>query len=237
MTTTGGTTGGTTEGAKKVAKMDAEGAGNAALEYINRAFSNPKVAQLGLEEVVPCGNQQWRVTVGFTYPWHQQEQRGTSAPRIYKDIIIKDAGKGASSVISMTGRPLYASKSVCKVPVQDACTAGQSKQPGCAAPAPFSWGDSWRTLNRAFVGPIQSAMGWGSFIALIVEALYKNLTGLSAAVLGCAVIIGLFAEGLRQQRQAPQRPNSKKCSCRSRKCRCRRLRRKRIESAGQASPS
>ena len=258
-------------------KMDAEGAGNAALNYIKRAFSDPAapdpaVAHLGLEEVVPCGNRRWRVTVGFTYPWHQQEQQGTNAPRIYKDVIIKDDGNAASSasssatssapsgatssapsggassapssagttssVISMTNRPIYAPKSVYKVPAQDACTVVQSAQPGCVAPAPVSWGDSLRSLYRAFVQPVQSVAGWASFVTLIAEAAYGKLTPVSAFVLFCAVVIGLFAQGRWWlQRQAPQHPIIKKCNCRPRNCRCRRLRRKRIEPEGQASPS
>ena len=251
----------TQEGAQKGAKMDAEGAGDVAFKYIIRVFPGLKKSKfkLGLEEVVPCGEGKWRVTFGFTPPWCQ----GTNAPRIYKDVIIKDDGNATSnatrrglwrllfwrssatssatsSVISMTNRPICAPKSVCEAPAQDACTVVQSAQPGYAAPVPFGWGDIWRTLRRAFVGPIQSAMGLGSFIALIIEARSHNLTQLSFFVLfgiPIAVIIGLFAEGLRQQRQVPQRPNSKKCNCRPRNCRCRRLRRKRIESEGQASPS
>ena len=218
-----------------VKKMDAEGAGNAALNYIKRAFPGLKKSKLklGLEEVVPCGEGKWRVTVGFIPPWC----RGTNSPRIYKDIIIKDDGKDPGgkdpdgkdpggkdpdgSVISMTNRPIYAPKSVCKVPAQDACTVVQSAQPGSVAPAPVSWGDSLRSLYRAFVQPVQSVAGWASFVTLIAEAAYGKLTPVSAFVLFCAVVIGLFAQGRWWlQRQAPQHPIIKKCNCRPRKHQC-----------------
>lgn len=197
--------------------MDAKEAANVARNHITSENRNLVNVQLDLEEVVPDpAKRDWRVILSFPSLEAEQGQRSTSAERRYKEIIIRDAD---GSLICMTDRTPCAPKS-CKIP----CTAGQCTQPSCVAPASFSWRDIWRTLRRAFVGPVQLAMGLGSFIVLIIEAFSHSLTQPSFVLLGVvtAVIIGLIAEGLRQQRQASQRPDDKKCHRRPEKCRCRR---------------
>lgn len=192
--------------------MNAKDAAEAARKYItNDVFPGQKITQLGLEEVVKCGWRKWRVTLGFTPPWYQQTQQGTNDPRIYKDIVIKADG----SAISMTGRSFCAPKSVCKIPAQDACTAGQSKQPGCADPAPFSLKDSLRVLlTISFAYPI-TASGAASLIVLFVKVRSEDFTEglgdifiLLAALAG--MFIGYFAEGRRLLRGSARRSGNKK---------------------------
>lgn len=195
--------------------MDAKEAADAARNYISYALPGLDPAQLGLEEVtLDPDRQEWRVTLRFTPPWGQQGEQSANVPRSYKQVVINDT---SGSVISMTDRTFCAPKS-CKIP----CAAGQCAQPGCVAPAPTSlWG---RTLSlcKAFVRPVRLTIGWGSLITLIAESAFGDLVPISDSVLVCTVIIALFAEGLRQQRQASQRPNDKKCHRRPEKCRCRR---------------
>ena len=210
--------------------MDAKEAVVAARNHITSENRNLANVQLDLEEVVPDpARRDWRVILSFPPLGAQQGQQSTSAGRRYKEITIRDAD---GSLICIADRTPCASKS-CKVP----CTAGQCTQPGGTAPAKFGWGDIWRTLRRAFFGPIQSAMGWGAFVALIVEARSHNPTQLSLFVLfgvPIAVIIGPIVEGLWQQRQAAQRPNGKKRNRRPRMRWCRRLvRRRQNASSGR----
>ena len=215
--------------------MDAKEAAGAARKHLtseNRSLVN---VQLDLEEVVPDpARRDWRVILSFPSLGAQQGQQSASAERRYKELIISDAD---GSLICITDCTPCAPKSVCKIPTQGASTAGQFTQPGGTASAKFGWGDIWRTLWMAFVGPIQSGMGLGSLIVLIIEAWSHNLTPPSSIVLLIVVIaglIGLFAAGLRQQRQAAQRPNGKKRNRRPRMRWCRRLVRcKQNTSAGK----
>ena len=198
--------------------MDAKEAADAARKHLTSENSNLVNVQLDLEEVVPDpARRDWRVILSFPSLEAQQGQQSAIAKRSYKELVISNAD---GSLICMTDRTPCAPKS-CKIP----CTAGQCPQPGGTAPAKFGWGDIWRTLCRAFVGPVQLAMGLGSFIVLIIEALSHSLTQPSFVLLGVVtvVIIGLIAEGLRQQRQAAQRPNGKKRNRRPRMRWCRRL--------------
>ena len=189
--------------------MDSKGAADAAREYIiNDMFPGQKITQLGLEEVVKCGWRKWRVTLGFTPPWYQQAQQGTNEPRIYKDIVIKADG----SAISMTGRSICASKSVCKISAQDVWSAEQSAQLGCAAPT--SWWDSARSVWRIIFVYASGAAGLASLITLYIKVglgeppSVEFLMPLFAVSAG--VVIGLVAEGLWWQRRGRQRCGNKK---------------------------
>ena len=187
--------------------MDPKEAADAARNYITVALPGLDPAQLRLEEVAKCGWRKWRVTLSFTPPWYQQAQQGTNPPRIYKDIIIKGAGKGAGSVISMTD-----------------CTpcAPKSAQPSCVAPASMSWWGGARTLWRAIFVYASAAAGLASLIVLYIKVGWGDSSSLSlgeiviimAALAG--MFIGFFAEGLRCQRRSRQRCGNKKkkrCSC------------------------
>ena len=203
--------------------MNVKEAAAAARNYITSENPGLVNVPLDLEEAVPDpARREWRVTLSFTRPGGQQGQQSVSTPRSYKEIIINDTD---GSPASMTDSTPCASKS-CKIPTQGACTTGQCVQPGYVAPAPMSlWS---RTLSRtlflckAAVRPVRLTIGWGSLITLIAEAAFGDLVPISDSVLVCTAIIGLIAEGLRQQRQASQRPNDKECHRRPEKCRCRR---------------
>lgn len=187
--------------------MDPKEAADAARNYITVALPGLDPAQLRLEEVAKCGWRKWRVTLSFTPPWYQQAQQGTNPPRIYKDIIIKGAGKGAGSVISMTD-----------------CTpcAPKSAQSSCVAPAPMSWWDSARTLWRAIFVYASAAAGLASLIVLYLKVGWGDSSSLTPgeiviilAALG-GMSIGLVAEGLWWQRRSRHRCGNKKkkrCTC------------------------
>lgn len=187
--------------------MNAKKAAAAARKYIiSDVFPGQKITQLGLEEVVKCGRRKWRVTLGFTPPWYQQTQQETNDPRIYKDIVIKADG----SAISMTRRSFCAPKSVCKIPAQDACSAGQIAQLGCAAPT--SWWDSARSVWRIIFVYGSGAAGLTSLITLFIS---RDSWVLLLAALG-GMFVGFFAEGiwwLRRGRQRCGNKKKKRCTC------------------------
>ena len=86
-----------------------------ALKYVADAFSDAKVSNLGLEEVIYDDHyEQWRVTVGFSRPWDYPQQRAIEAmteitlargpirriSRTYKVVEISDSD-GQTSAIEM----------------------------------------------------------------------------------------------------------------------------------------
>ena len=192
--------------------MNVKEAADAARNYITSENPGLVNVPLDLEEAVPDpARREWRVTLSFTRPGGQQGQQSASTSRSYKEIIINDTD---GAVISMPNRTPCAPKSVCKIPTQDACTAGQSKQPGSAEPPPFSLKDSLRVLLMiSFAYPI-TASGAASLIVLFVKVRSEDFPEglgdifiLLAALAG--MFIGYFAEGRRLLRGGSRRSGNR----------------------------
>lgn len=197
--------------------MDATDAADAARNYITIEISGFVPNQLALEEAAQDPTRrEWRVTLTFTRPGGQQEQQSASAARSYKKIIINDTD---GLVISMPDPTPCPPKSVCKVPAQDACTAGRGEQSGCVAPTPMSrrgrvhsfvrslW-DLLRSLWRRCFLYASTAMALASLITLYTTGESKSWIPLGAAALGTT--IALFAEGRWGSRGRRRRSGNRK---------------------------
>lgn len=78
--------------------MEVKEAVKKALAYVEEAFSDGGLSDLGLEEVVYDDlKENWQVTVGFSRPWHYVRDEkgamvdGNSVERDYKVVVIRDS--------------------------------------------------------------------------------------------------------------------------------------------------
>lgn len=91
--------------------MEVKEAVKKALAYVEEAFSEGELSNIGLEEVVYDGRRKrWRVTVGFSRPWDYPQGVmgafvgkpgvGRPANRTYKVVEIRDSD-GVATAIKM----------------------------------------------------------------------------------------------------------------------------------------
>lgn len=93
--------------------MEVKEAVKAALEYVEEAFANMELTNVGLEEVVYDDRKaQWKVTVGFSRPWDYPQSLHllaikssrpvgrSSRPvgRTYKVVEIRDSDGKATAI-------------------------------------------------------------------------------------------------------------------------------------------
>ena len=94
--------------------MEVREAVKIAIGYVANAFSDEKLSNLGLEEVIYDEiHSRWNVTVGFSRPWDYPEEsliasivRDTDLPRparrpisrTYKVVEIRDAGGKVTAI-------------------------------------------------------------------------------------------------------------------------------------------
>ena len=78
--------------------MEVKEAVKKALAYVEEAFSEGELSNIGLEEVVYDDlKENWQVTVGFSRPWHCVRDEkgamvsGNSVERDYKVVVIRDS--------------------------------------------------------------------------------------------------------------------------------------------------
>ncbi len=82
--------------------MEVKEAVKVALEYVSDAFSDEKLSNLGLEEVVYDDlDETWKITVGFSRPWDYPRHSiatmanpsllARAASRTYKVVEIRDS--------------------------------------------------------------------------------------------------------------------------------------------------
>lgn len=84
--------------------MEVKEAVKKALEYVEEAFSEGGLSNLGLEEVIYDGSlKSWRVTVGFSRPWDYPQGAvatiaGRPVRRSYKVVDIRDSDGIATAI-------------------------------------------------------------------------------------------------------------------------------------------